>query len=169
MKQSGILLSIKPRFAEQILTGDKTVELRRVRPTLEPDELVLLYATSPISAIIGWFTVHAVVTQQLDQLWQTHGPQSSVSHDEFRFYFQGLDEGVAILVEKAFSLENPEVIDLEKLRQFYPGFHPPQGFRYIQRFDDRGDKLLSNLHQEPKSLESSHEPPQNTDRETAMG
>ena len=145
MNQTGILLSIKPHYAQKILSGDKTVELRRVKPKLEPDDLVLLYATAPVSAIIGWFTVGRVITEPLDQLWQNLGTQTSVPREDFFSYLHGLNEGVAILVEQTFPIESTESIGLEKLRKLYPGFHPPQGFRYIQRFDDDGDKLLSAL------------------------
>ncbi|RAL25382.1 hypothetical protein DL240_04005 [Lujinxingia litoralis] len=149
MKRTGILLSIKPLYADKILKGDKTVELRRVLPGLEPDEIVLLYATAPVSAIVGWFTVNSVVTQSVNLLWQTVGPQSSISHEEFCTYLQGREKGVAILVEKVFPINTTETTSLNSLRQLYPGFHPPQGFRYIQRFKDGGKKLLSTLPIDP--------------------
>jgi hypothetical protein len=47
----------KRRFSELILDGEKTVELRRVAPSLAPAALMILYASSPAmewSAPLGW-------------------------------------------------------------------------------------------------------------------
>ena len=49
---AGILLSIKPKWAELILAGSKTVELRRVTPKrLKPGMAVVLYETG--NGIVG--------------------------------------------------------------------------------------------------------------------
>ena len=48
-----LLLLIHSRFAERILAGSKTVELRRVRPGIEPGDRVLLYASSPVRGLTG--------------------------------------------------------------------------------------------------------------------
>lgn len=146
MANNGIFLSIKPQYADLILNGEKTVELRRVRPKLQPGDLVILYATAPISAILGCFTTLDVITAPIQEIWDTFGPQSSISHDLFFDYFQGVDEGVAILVDKTFRLiPNEEESDLTRLRETYAGFHPPQGYRYIQRLEDNGNTILSWL------------------------
>ena len=39
-----LVLSLKPRFAEAILSGTKTVEVRRVMPRITVPTLALLYA-----------------------------------------------------------------------------------------------------------------------------
>ena len=48
-----IVLSLKPRFAEAILTGDKTVELHRTEPKIVVPTRALLYATTPVRALLG--------------------------------------------------------------------------------------------------------------------
>ena len=49
-----IVLSLKPRFAEAILTGDKTVELRRAEPKIVVPTRALLYATTAVLASRGF-------------------------------------------------------------------------------------------------------------------
>ena len=49
---SNILLSIKPKYAELILNGKKTIELRKTQPK-EDVEWVYLYATAPVKKIVG--------------------------------------------------------------------------------------------------------------------
>lgn len=47
-----ILLSIKPKYAELILSGKKIIELRKTQPK-EDVEWVYLYATAPVKKIVG--------------------------------------------------------------------------------------------------------------------
>ena len=48
------VFSIKPYFADAILDGSKTMELRKVAPK-RPVERVWIYATAPVMRIIGHF------------------------------------------------------------------------------------------------------------------
>jgi predicted transcriptional regulator len=48
------VFSIKPYFADAILDGSKTVELRKVAPK-RPVERVWIYATAPVMRIVGHF------------------------------------------------------------------------------------------------------------------
>jgi predicted transcriptional regulator len=48
------VFSIKPYFADAILDGSKTVELRKIAPK-RPVERVWIYATAPVMRIVGYF------------------------------------------------------------------------------------------------------------------
>ena len=48
------VFSIKPYFADAILDGSKTVELRKVAPK-RPIERVWIYVTAPVMHIVGHF------------------------------------------------------------------------------------------------------------------
>ena len=50
------LMSIHPGYAEAILSGRERAEFRK-RPLAEDVRTVLIYATAPVSAMSGWFTV----------------------------------------------------------------------------------------------------------------
>ena len=70
-----LLISIKPKYAEQIFNGEKTVELRRVKTRLTTGDLVLVYVTSPKQALIGYFKVEKVILVEnlqdnLQKFWQ---------------------------------------------------------------------------------------------------
>ena len=45
-----IVLSLKPRFADVVLAGKKTVELRRAEPKIVVPTRALIYSTSPVRA-----------------------------------------------------------------------------------------------------------------------
>ncbi len=59
---SNILLSVHPKYADKIFERTKTVELLRVRPKLlEEGDLVLLYVSSPVQALVGAFKVDKII------------------------------------------------------------------------------------------------------------
>lgn len=124
-----LLLSIHPRFANAIFAGMKKVELRRRAPRLAQGDEVLVYSTVPTAAVIGSFTVNEVIKVRLEPLWRRTRGIAAVTRDEFRSYFEGLETGVGICVGQVRPFQSP--ISLWALRNLWPGFQPPQGFRYL--------------------------------------
>ena len=53
-EERALFISVKPRYANAILEGIKTVELRRTRPNLPDGSLVILYSSTPTRAVVGW-------------------------------------------------------------------------------------------------------------------
>lgn len=124
-----LFLSLKPRFAEMILSGDKTVELRRVRPKLGASTLAIFYATSPARVIVGTSRIEGVETSTPANIWRHFGSASGLTREEFDAYFAGTDRAVAIRLTEPKRLG--EEISLAELRQRWRGFEPPQSFRYL--------------------------------------
>ena len=135
-----LLLSIHPRFAEAIFDGTKKVELRRRAPKLMAGDEVVVYATVPTAAVLGKFTVESVDSCGLHELWQVTRKVAAVSNSEFDAYFDGLDRGVGIWI--ANSQRYSSTVSLTELRDSIPGFHPPQGFRYLSTHEV---KIIENL------------------------
>ena len=50
-----IILSIKPKWAELIYSGKKTIEWRKSCPKRENIECVYLYETAPVKKVTGFF------------------------------------------------------------------------------------------------------------------
>ena len=90
-----ILLSLKPRFADAVLTGKKTVELRRAEPKIVVPTRALIYSTSPLRALVGTCIVTSVETDRLADLWQRFGPRTGINRREFSDYFEGVGKGSA--------------------------------------------------------------------------
>lgn len=133
LDRPAVLLSIRPKFAELILTGAKSVELRRVRPKIDTGDLILLYASSPVRELIGVCVVACVDVAPASELWERHSRKSGLTRAEFDSYFEGAARSVAILVEGARRVIKPRT--LGELRERLPGFVPPQSFSYISPDD----------------------------------
>ncbi|WP_423916938.1 ASCH domain-containing protein [Candidatus Poriferisodalis sp.] len=94
-----LVLSLKPRFAQAILAGTKTVEVRRVMPRITISTLALLYASGSARALVGTCVVRSVARYSTDELWHLHGVDTALSKTEFDAYLEGRDCGVALLLE----------------------------------------------------------------------
>ena len=123
-----LLLSIRPRFADSIFTGTKTVELRRVKPRLEAGDLVVVYASGATKGIVGAFEVAGVTAATPGSLWRRYNGGSGLSKGEFDAYFVGASVGYAVQVGKYWRLAEP--IPLKTLRKRHAGFRPPQSYHY---------------------------------------
>ena len=133
-----VVLSLKPRFAEAILAGVKTVEFRRTALKMDVPTRALLYATTPVWALLGTCVVTDVQSVDLAVLWSEHGSRCALAHDEFRRYFEGLEVGTALALAQPQSLSSE--VPLQDLRAKPRGFRPPQSFAYVDT--KTGNQLL---------------------------
>jgi predicted transcriptional regulator len=124
-----VLVSVRPKYASQIFSGKKTVELRRRFPeSAATGALALIYSSSPVQAIVGYARIRNVLRLPLSGIWRDYGEAACVTKKEFDRYFLGLKFGFVILLEDIKSLKRQmKAADLQD--QF--GIAPPQSYRYV--------------------------------------
>jgi predicted transcriptional regulator len=122
------IISIRPRFAEAILTGQKSVELRRRVPDLCIGTRLWIYATRPMAAVIGSVIVSEVHKGTPATIWKDFSAVAAITKFEYESYFDGSSEAVAIELQDA-ERNNP--IHIEVLRNIWEGFHPPQVLHFV--------------------------------------
>jgi predicted transcriptional regulator len=127
--EPALLVSVKPLYAELLLSGVKTVELRRVRPHIAAGGLVLIYASSPAMEMVGTARISAIASDKLDEIWRLHADQTGLDRPAYDAYFAGRDIAVAISLADVYRLRRG--IPLAELRRRVSGFRPPQSFRYM--------------------------------------
>lgn len=122
------LLAIKPEFAEKILDGEKHYEFRRKSfQDAEQLELVFLYASSPVKRIVGLFTSDRVVEASPEELWNLFSDKSGIAErDRFMDYFEGVDTGYAIHVNRTHRFAEP----IDPVEQFGE-YSAPMSFNYL--------------------------------------
>jgi predicted transcriptional regulator len=121
------VLSVRPVYIQRILSGEKTVELRRRFPNLSGICEVLLYSTSPVQAIVCKAELREVSHHSLRSLWTHFAHAIGVTRQEFNAYFAGVDNGYALRLAKVRALAQP--LHLSDLVRDY-AFHPPQSYCY---------------------------------------
>lgn len=120
-----VLIAIKPKYAELIKQGKKTVELRRVAPKVEAKDILAIYESFPICKVTSYAEVDAVVSLDLEKLWGNIGADAMVNRCDFDAYFKGKYFGNGIKLAKVKVLRNPKSLNI------LSGVKVPQNYRYL--------------------------------------
>lgn len=121
-----VLLSIKPEYAEKILSGEKRFEFRKAIFRDERVSTVVIYATKPIGKVVGEFRVSSVIEAEPSTLWRRTAHAAGISSQYFDEYFSGRSRGYAIVVGKPKRYRKPR-----ELKTVHPRAVPPQSFCYV--------------------------------------
>ena len=122
-----VILSVKPKFAIRILSGDKMYEFRKtVFDRLKVDR-VYIYSSSPVQRIVGSFKVGDIHKDTPAGLWEKCNGGSGLSEEEFFGYFNGNQYGYAFEIDDLNIFKRP--MDPMMLS---PDFKPPQNYCYVK-------------------------------------
>ncbi len=124
-----LLLSIHPEFVEKIFAGEKRVELRRRKPRLQSGDMIAIYASSPRCELVGLARVVRIRRSTPRALWGSVRNDAGIDRQRYDSYFEGSEDAIGIVFEDPVRFERPAT--LKELRVAWPGFHPPQGYRYL--------------------------------------
>ena len=119
-----VILSIKPEFVEKIFSGEKKYEYRKVLFKQKVDT-VYIYASRPISKIVGEFKIEETICDTPENIWKLTKEQSGVTKKFFDKYYEGKDMGVALKIKDCKEYE--EGVNPDSL---VTNFKVPQSFIY---------------------------------------
>ena len=142
MEPYALLVSINPKYAKEIISRRKTVELRRRFPKIKPGGKILIYSSCPDKALIGTATVEDIISLTINQLWQKYEYRMGISQEDFRDYLKGVSVGCAIELKRVEPFPSP--VSLSTLRKIIPGFHPPQSYQYFT--EKKYQTFLDSVH-----------------------
>lgn len=147
-----VMLAIRPHFAFSIISGHKRVEFRKVRFRSKVSHAVI-YATSPIQKVIGYFEVLGLCEGRPMDLWRRHHRVAGIDRSEFESYFAGSPQGIAIEIGKVHMLGAP--ISLSTVGH---GIRAPQSFVYISKKAFSNIRSRSSAPVLARRASDSHEP-----------
>src|SRR6185312_624118 len=99
MRRTRVLLSIKPKYAHEILEGRKLFEFRRVLFQRAGVTCVVLYASNPERKVIGEFQVEEILSLSPRALWSITREHAGIGKTDFDRYFAGSTRAHAIKVK----------------------------------------------------------------------
>ena len=139
------LMSIRPKYANQILDGVKRFELRRyfgIKPST--GDRVIVYASGHVQAIMGEFTVGKVIKGKPSKLYDILSkiPDSGIS-DEHWDYIRDAEEALAIEVVNPMKYDVK--VKLSELRMIIPDFTPPYSFRVLEEGEPLYTLIIAKL------------------------
>ncbi len=120
-----ILISIKPKYIDMILKGEKRYEYRRVVPTRSGVTTLIVYISSPIKKVCMEIEVIDVIALPIDELYTLTIDKGGISKKEFYSYFKGKEIGYAYKLGKVKEYNPPKsLLELGIKRA-------PQSYMYI--------------------------------------
>jgi predicted transcriptional regulator len=138
-----LILSVKPRWASMLLDGIKLVEFRRRGPgPAAIGKHVLIYASSPLSSLVGHAIALDCTRSAPKELWDRYATCGGLSRIDFDAYFAGTATGEALLVRCS---PFPAQISLRELRNQF-NCRPPISWSWL----NEGSPLLTLLPTKPR-------------------
>ena len=127
MKGKEILLSVRPKYALDILDGRKRYEYRRVIfSTSFNINKVYIYATAPVKKVVGEFKVVMVLSDTPQRICELTHRWGGIGKEDFFEYFKGADKAYAIRIKDVVRYDTPIILTCR----------PPQSFRYIDALNE---------------------------------
>jgi type I restriction enzyme S subunit len=128
-----VILSIKPKYVQSIIKGDKRYEFRKAIFKNRTVNRVFIYSSAPVKRIVALFEIGTILENHPAVLWDSVREYAGIDEREFFSYFAGKTRGYAIGIENVQEFDSP--IDP---RVSIPGFVPPQSYCYVDKLA-RGD------------------------------
>lgn len=121
---SKLLISIKPKYVEEILLGHKKFEFRKTKCN-RPVSSMFIYSTAPVKAIIAEVEILDIWIDTPAALWEKTSYAAGINKEEYDRYFNHCTHAVAYC--------------LGRKKFFNPGLplaafglsRPPQSYCYV--------------------------------------
>lgn len=142
-----VILSIKPKYIEEIIKGKKKFEFRKSIFKLGKNvKKIYIYSTSPVKKIVGFFKIKDIIEDHPENLWEKYQEYSGIAKEDFFDYFNDKEKGFAIAIKDLEVFAQP--IDPKNV---IPNFIPPQSFCY---FDEKLEGLKNETEKIQMTLQS---------------
>jgi predicted transcriptional regulator len=127
MEGRAALISVRPYYANKILSGEKKVEFRRTWAIQQVHHL-LIYSTSPVKRLVAIADVKSVIVASPSGLWTLSKEiGGGITRERLFAYLSGKSTAVAIELSEVRELDTP----LSPKKVLGRDFRPPQSFRYL--------------------------------------
>lgn len=137
---SQIIISLKSHYAELVLSGEKTVELRNRPVRLEKGTKVWIYEVRPKGCIVATAKVRAVSHGSPYKIWKDFGKKIGMRKKDFDEYMKGKTSVSAIVLGAVRKLR--PCLTLENIRESEENFHPPQFYKCLSQ-DEKLFEILN--------------------------
>lgn len=108
-----------------ILSGEKKFEFRRTIFKNPDVKKIVIYASSPVSKVVGEFEIDDILSFDIDKLWHLTMDYAGIDKEYYDSYFSGKEVGHAIKVKKIKKYPNHKELSEFNVKR------APQSFAYI--------------------------------------
>jgi len=124
-----IIISIKQKYADKILSGEKKIEIRkRIWTKIKKIKKAYIYVPRPVSLITGFFLIDDIFKSEIKTLWILCKDLAGMTKEEYDIYFNNHFHGYGIYTKDPKRFKKP--IDPYKIDSH---FRAPQNFMYVKK------------------------------------
>ena len=127
-----LFIAVKPEYANKLISGKKDIELRKMKPNVQPGDYVIIYASAPVKAVLGFGKVKTIIECTPKCLWERYSNRLGINEQSYLSYYDGYHKAIGIEFD---MIKSVMPIGLEELRRVDPSFQPPQIYRYVTNED----------------------------------
>ena len=99
-----VLMSIKPKFVEQIFAGTKTFELRK-KLFKKTVDTIIIYSSFPEKKVVGEIIIDRIISSAPKPLWESLKNNLGISEKEYFEYYKNSKVAYAIKIKKLLSIK----------------------------------------------------------------
>ena len=140
--ETDILISVRGRFVDSMLQGNKRVELRRRAPRVAAPTRMWIYDTAPTASVRALAIVSDIKTLSPSDMWAQFGESLGLDESEYGEYVRNSPTVAGLLLCHIRALREP--VGLKHMRELVAGFQPPQFYLRLSR----GSPIVTRLTQE---------------------
>jgi len=141
---NNVLISVKPKYVYRMLSGEKSIEIRRRYIKIPDGTLLWVYATLPLGCILAVAVVECSMFDKPHKIWSRYASQIGVEAEEFAAYVKNCDKISAIKINSISKIEPS--IPLSMLKSKIKGFHPPQFMTRLHKDNSLLHYLMNNTY-----------------------
>ena len=123
---TNVILSIKPIYAQAIMSGEKKVEFRKKIFKRQVDK-IFVYSSSPEQKIIGYFTISEIIKGEPKDLWNDYNTVGGIKREDFFNYYKNSETGYSIKIDKVERFSKGK-----EPSEFFEKFSAPQSYIYLE-------------------------------------
>ena len=128
-----VLMSIKPEYVDEILSGRKKYEYRKTRLKRTNIDKIIIYCTSPIMKVVAEIEVLEIIEKDPERLWKITKKYSGISKSKYEYlpntprneYFENKNTAIAYKLGEIIKYNEPK-----KLKDIGIS-SAPQSFVYV--------------------------------------
>lgn len=120
-----ILMPINPEYVDEILSGRKKYEYRKIKARRKNIDKIIIYSTSPVMKVVAEVDVKDIIEAQPEELWEITKHASGISKDFYNKYYKNRDIAIA------YHLGNIKIYEKPKKLTDIGINYVPQSFVYL--------------------------------------
>lgn len=120
-----ILMPINPEYVDEILSGNKKYEYRKIIAKRKNIDKMVIYSTSPIMRVVAEVDVEGIIEASPEKLWEQTKEYSGITKDFYSKYYKNKENAIA------YKLGNIKVYDKPKKLCDIGINYVPQSFIYL--------------------------------------